>query len=115
MSDRRKEPRKKLTTFIPVYQSGSGTILGYLGNLTLQGAMLVSESPLEIGKQLTLLIEFPGETAQRMTIPARVVRCVPEESPRNLMIGCEFSEVTPAHAELIQFLLDRYHFRYQTD
>lgn len=114
VSDRRKEPRRKLMAFTPVYQLGPGKkLLGYLGNLTLQGAMLVSEAALETDEQLTLLIEFPADSAQHLTIPAHVVRCVPDESPHSYLVGCEFTKVTPEQAGLIQSLLDRYHFRHQ--
>ena len=115
MSERRHELRKKLMAFTPVYQANHEELLGYLGNLTLQGAMLVSENPLEVDRRLTLLIEFPGDTQQHMTIPAHVVRCVPDESPRCFLVGCEFSEVTPVQAGLIQALLERYHFRHQIE
>ena len=115
MSERRKELRRKLMAFTPVYQAGHSTLLGYLGDLTLQGAMLVSENPQDLKRQLTLVIEFPGDSAQHMTIPVRVVRCEKDKSPRSFLIGCEFTQVSPEQAELIQSLLDRYHFRYRIE
>jgi len=119
MEDRRKETRKKLMAFTLVYDSNRGGILGYLGDLTLQGAMVIGEHSLEKDSRLILAIEFPGEldgiAAQRMTIPARVARCVPEDGSHSFMIGFEFTEVSPEHAKMIQALLDRYHFRHQTD
>ena len=117
MEDRRKERRKKLMAFTPVYDSLHKTVVGYLGDLTMQGAMVVGEHPLAAGSRLTLAIEFPGEldgiAAHRMTLPARVARCVPDEAPHSYLIGFEFTEVDPEHAKMIQALLDRYHFRHQ--
>jgi hypothetical protein len=117
MEDRRKERRKKLMAFTPVYDSDRRSVVGYPGDLTMRGAMAVGEHPLEIDSRLTLAIEFPGElegiAAHRMTIPARVARCVPDEAPHSFMIGFEFIEVDPEHAKMIQALLDRYHFRHQ--
>ena len=34
------------------------TLLGYLGDMTLHGAMVVGNRPVEINKELTLSIEF---------------------------------------------------------
>ena len=115
MSERRKESRKKLMAFTPVYQAGRGRLLGYLGNLTLQGAMLVSENPIETNTFLTLSIEFPADSSQHLIIPVHVMHCDPDESPHSFLIGCAFTEVTPGHAQLIQALLERYHFRHQIE
>jgi hypothetical protein len=119
MDERRKERRKKLMAFAPVYDSRQGTILGYLADLTLQGAMVIGEHALEDDARLTLIIQFPGElegiSARRMTIPARVARCVPDSGPQSFRIGFEFPEMDPQNAELIQALLKRYHLPHQAD
>jgi hypothetical protein len=117
MEDRRKERRKKMMAFTLVHDSQRGTVLGYLGDLTMQGAMVIGEHALENDSRITLAIQFPGEldgiAAQRMTIPARVARCIPDEGPQSFMIGFEFTEMDPEHAKMVQALLDRYHFRHQ--
>ncbi len=117
MQDRRKQPRKKLTAFTPVYLSEKRTLLGYVRDLNLQGAMVIGEKALETGTQLTLEINFPGDlpgiSATQVTLPARVVRCIPDNSPRSFNLGFEFSEVGPEQARILQALLDRYHFGYQ--
>ena len=97
MDDRRKEMREKVMAFTPVRDLDRDILLGYLGDLTLQGAMVVGEKPLEIHLQVTLDIDLPGDlpgiSARRMTIPARVARCVPdEEGAREFNIGFKFIE-----------------------
>jgi Tfp pilus assembly protein PilZ len=118
MDNRRKEMRKKVMAFTPVRDSGRGALLGYLANLTLQGAMVVGEKPLEIDSQISLGIDLPGDlpgiSSRRMIIPARVARCVADtESSREFGIGFEFVEITPDHAQIVEALLDRYHFRHR--
>ena len=119
MTERRKEDRKKMMAFTPVYDLDRGSLLGYLGNLTLQGAMVIGEKILEVDKQVTLAIEFPGDlpeiTASRMVIPARVVRCDRGEYPRSYKIGFEFIDIKPEHTKIIIALLERYHFRHKLD
>jgi c-di-GMP-binding flagellar brake protein YcgR len=117
MSERRKESRKKLMAFTPVYDLDNGTLLGYLGDLTLQGAMVIGTKQLEVDRQMILAIEFPDELpgimVKRMAIPARIARCDRDESPNSFKIGFEFKDIEPEHTQVIQALLERYHFRHK--
>ena len=119
MEERRKEPRKKLMSFTPVYDAHKGMVLGYLGDLTPQGAMLIGEHPLEADSRLSLSFEVPGDgpdtNPRRMTVPARVVRCVPDETPHYFKIGMEFLKLSGEQVRLIQALLDRGGFRHPAD
>jgi hypothetical protein len=45
-------------------------------------------------------------------IPARIAWCRQDESPDYYNIGVEFTEVSPENAELFEYILERYHFRY---
>jgi Tfp pilus assembly protein PilZ len=117
MDDRRKETRKKIMAFTLVYDE-RGRLLGYLVNMTEQGAMVIGEKTLEINSQVTLKIEFPdeleGSFARKLVIAARVARCVPHEaSSREFEIGFEFTKIKPEQTQIIEALLERYHFRYQ--
>jgi len=119
MNDRRTEMRRKLAAFTTVRDKRRGALLGYLGNLTYHGLLVIGEKPLEAGAQITLEMEFPDELpdalTRRMVIDARVARCVPDqENPREFNIGFEFLNVGAQHAQMIQSLLERYHFRYQS-
>lgn len=114
MSEHRKEDRRKVMTFTPVYDHSDGTLLGYLGDLTLQGALMVSEKPVEPDRIITLAIEF-RETSEipstRMTIPARVAWCRQEEHLTYYNTGFEFLEMTPRNKGVIETILERYQFR----
>jgi c-di-GMP-binding flagellar brake protein YcgR len=117
MSEQRREERKKVMAFVPVHHIRTGTILGYLNDLTLQGAMVIGNHALEKDTRITLGIEFPGELegtdVRRMVIPARVARCEPDEAPGSYKLGFEFVDLNEEQNRLIQALLDRYHFRHQ--
>ncbi|MBI3164218.1 MAG: hypothetical protein HYZ24_06010 [Chloroflexi bacterium] len=97
MFDKRKEPRKKLMAFTPVYTLHPKTLLGYLEDLTLRGARVVGDVPLEADKHVTLMIEFPKDTAslppEPFTIQARVARGRqgrnPLRKPRLRICGCD--------------------------
>jgi hypothetical protein len=120
MDDRRKEMRKKLMAFSPVYDKERGNVLGYLADLTLQGAKVVGEKPLELHSRITLAIDLPGDlpgiSAKHMNIPAQVARCMQDEDgPREFDLGFEFTGINPEQTQIIQALLERYHFRYQPE
>ncbi len=114
--ERRRETRRRLTAFTPVYDLHPRTLLGYLGDLTLRGAMVVGTVLTTIGKETELEISFPSDLPDvhtfKVTIPARVAWCRQDESPQYYNIGLEFLEVSPENAELFEQILARYHFRY---
>ncbi len=114
MDEHRKEGRRKVMTFTPVYDRDDGALLGYLGDLTLQGALMVSEKPMEIGRKITLAIEFRETSeipATRMIIPARVAWCRQEEHLTYYNTGFEFQEMSRQNKRVIEAILERYQFR----
>lgn len=116
MSDRRKESRKRFTAFTPVYDLYPRTLLGYLGDLNMQGALVIGKKLTTINKETALEIIFPGElaaiTVVPITIPVRIAWCRPDTQSQSYSIGVEFTELTPLHRDLFQKILERYHFRY---
>jgi hypothetical protein len=116
-SERRKEARKKVMTFTPVYDQDKNILLGYLGDLTLQGALVIGEKKQQIDKIITLGIDLPGDLPKvkikRFKIAARVARCIEDESPNSYKLGFEFKDVTSEHKKILDALLERYHFRHR--
>lgn len=115
MSVERKESRKKLMAFTPVYDLRRKTLLGYIGDLTLKGAMVVGEKTVEVDAHFILGIEFPEApptlAATRIVLPARVAWCRQDDSPHGHNIGFEFTEVSTENASVIEAVLARYQFR----
>jgi hypothetical protein len=114
MSDRRKEVRRRFTAFTPVFDLRPRTLLGYLGDLNMRGALIIGSKLTTINKETELEIIFPGELADitviPINIPARIAWCRLDEREQSYFIGVEFTELTPVHKEIIQQLLARYHF-----
>ena len=117
-SDRRKEYRKVVMAFTPVYNLNTGKLLGYLRNLTLKGAQVNGELKLEVDTNITLSIEVPENiqslNGKRLNIDAHVARC--EETPENpnsYEIGFEFINIKPGQSEQIEKILERFHFRHK--
>ena len=115
--ERRKETRKMVMKFTPVYDLDRGKLLGYLRDLTLQGALVMGEKTLEVDRLTTLKIDLPGDPpnveANHLIISARVARCVEDESPNSYQLGFEFKDVTLDQTNIIEAILERYHFRHR--
>ncbi len=113
--DRRQEPRKKLMAYTSVYDLKQRKLLGYIRDITLQGMLVIGERTLDVHTQTTLAFELPGGlpgiSATHLSIPARVARCEIDEDSQTYQIGFEFMNVKPEQTEILQALLERYHFR----
>jgi len=89
-------------------------LIGYLGDLTQQGAMVIGQREMKENTELTLAIELPDlpdVKASRMTLPARVVWSQEDISPEYFNVGFEFKEVTEDQRTVIQAIIDNYEFR----
>lgn len=118
MDHQRKEERKKLMAFTPVYNSKQKALIGYVGDITLKGILVIGEKSVNIGEQITLTIEvaeadLPGLVDGKFTIPAKTAWCRRDaESADFYNIGFEFTEVSPQNTVIIDSIIARYHFRH---
>src|SRR5688572_7830341 len=115
-SDPRKDIRKKLMAFTPVYDSISNSLVGYVGNINMFGMMVVSERVAEVGREVILNVEFPKSLLEaddkNLVAPARVAWCKQDESIKSCTIGFEFTKTTAEQTALIRRIMERYHFRH---
>lgn len=114
MQERRKVQRKNLMAYTQVFDLSGGYLLGYLGDLHLNGTMVIGNKTMEENTELTLAIELPelpNINMSRITVPVRVAWCQPDISPDFFNIGFEFKEVTPAQHAVIEAIMENYEFR----
>jgi len=114
MQERRKEPRKNLMAYTQVFDLYGGYLIGTLGDLTLTGAMVISERTMDENTELTLAIELPElpeVSVTRVTFSARVVWCHQDLSPDYFNIGFEFKKVPPEDQKVVKAIIDNYEFR----
>jgi hypothetical protein len=116
MSKLRMIKRRKVLTFTPVYDLHAKVLLGYLGDLTLKGGLLISEKPIEINQTLSLGIEFnvtAGKPPSRVIIPGRVAWCKLEEHRTYYNTGMEFIVVSDENQKVIEAVLEKYQFTHE--
>jgi c-di-GMP-binding flagellar brake protein YcgR len=114
MDERRKLDRKYLIVYSRVFERNLGRMLGYLGDLSLSGAMIISEQPQTVNSVLPLRFDLPDlqlfKTGQ-LDIAARVAHCEPDINPAFYNIGFEFLDVTPEKKAIIERMMEAYEFR----
>ncbi|WKZ35791.1 MAG: PilZ domain-containing protein [Anaerolineales bacterium] len=113
MTNQRKTERVKAMTFTAVYEQKGRVLLGFLGDLTLQGAMVVGEKAVETGRDTTLEIEFPGAAevpGGRLALPVHVAWSRQEAGGTTFHSGFEFLEMTEQNRQVIEALVARYKF-----
>jgi c-di-GMP-binding flagellar brake protein YcgR len=114
MSEQRKETRKKLMAFTPVYDYAAHALIGYVSDISLLGMKVISEHPVETGNEITLHVELPdsltNKTDQTLLTPARIAWCRTDENLKSFMIGFAFIKLTTKQESIIQSILDRYRF-----
>ena len=117
MQERRKQPRKELMSYSQVYNLYNGKLIGYLGDLTQLGAMVIGDEPLELNETMTISIqlpELPGVKSTRMAVPVRIAYCKKDVSPDYYNIGLEFQLITDNQKKIIDSVIENYEFRRQT-
>jgi len=113
MSDQRNEERVKAMIFTAVYEQKGHVLLGFLGDLTTKGAMIMGEKPVETDRDLTLIIEFKGATevpGGQLTLPAHVAHCDVDKNTAYYHTGFKFLELTEPDEKIIEALVARYKF-----
>ena len=114
MNEQRKSKRKKIMAFTPVYNLTRTILYGYIGDLTLQGALVIGEKPLDVGTETNFLIDFPETpefSARRMKIKARVIWTQWDPQKQSHHSGIEFQDISEQNTSILESLLARYLYR----
>jgi hypothetical protein len=113
MEERRKIPRKYLMFYARVFDRRTGELLGYLADLTSQGAMLISETPLESGLSFRLKMDLPDRFFERdhLNFEARSVWCSQDVDPKLYNTGFQMVHVDPQDIEVIDQINERFGLR----
>lgn len=117
MSERRHMERKYLVIYSRVFDRKSGRVLGYLSDLTLEGAMIIGEEPLEKGLHLTLRMDLPDVAAfnqRHFDIEAEAMWSKPDVDPSFYNTGFQFLHPTDEHRAVLKHMIEMYEFKRNT-
>jgi hypothetical protein len=113
MQERRKYPRKDLLLFANVYDSKSGKIIGTLLNITLDGAMILTESKIDQNNVMELHIKLPENFVKKkeLIFTANSRWCAPDINPEYYDVGYQFASVSEEDGHIIQAIIEKYGFK----
>jgi hypothetical protein len=113
MEERRKVKRKYLMFYSRVFDRNSGKLLGYLSDLTQDGAMVISEDPIETGLVMRLCMDLPEGyfTRERLNFEAKSVWCKPDIDPKFYNTGFQLINPNREDIDIIQWIIQEYGFR----
>jgi hypothetical protein len=115
-SERRKLARKYLVIYSRVFDRKTGHILGYLGDLSREGAMIIGEHRIEPGAGMELRFDLPDMLEVKrdhLDLHAKSVWCQPDIDPAFVNVGFQFSSPGEEDLQIIEMLIDLYEFRHQ--
>jgi len=113
MEERRKYPRRYLNFFTRVFDLKSGELLGYLGDITTAGAMVISELPIDPEVTFKLRMDLPEHQfgKDRLDMEARSLWCQPDINPQFFNTGFEFLKLEEEDIQVIERIVQQYGIR----
>lgn len=102
MSRDRQFERLPAAYHAEVRRLDTGAIIGHLADISLGGAMLISETPMEVGTQLALSVELPRGVrvvGSSVAVDAVVCWCEADLAPGLYSVGLAFRGEGRAAAE----------------
>ncbi len=113
MAERRKLTRKYLGFFTRVFDRHSGDLLGHLGDITIEGAMIISRKPIPTGIIANLRIDLPEYLfgKDHLDTKAQSIWCMPDVTPEFYNTGFKFLEIAQEDTQIIERILKEYAIR----
>lgn len=114
MRERRRLERKFLNIYSRVFERNLGKMLGYLGDLSQAGAMIISDHPQTVNSVVPLRLDLPDPTQfniDQLDVSARVARCDPDVDPAYYNIGLEFLGLEPDQTLVVEKMMNFYEFK----
>jgi len=113
MEERRKLERSEIMFYSSVYDLKTGKHLGYLGNMTTDGIMIISEEPVDDNLHANLRIDVPVNLYKKSELKFEAISlwCEPDIDPKYYNIGFKITKIRPEDLTLIEKLVHDYTIR----
>lgn len=107
MGDKRRIKRRHLIYYLQVFDNDTGNLLGHLVDITVEGVMLVSESPIETGREFKMKMLLPEEYAGQKEIlfTGKSHWSRQDVNPTFHDTGFSLPEIGPREREIIELLI----------
>lgn len=106
--------RHQLPYFLKVFNSVTDKPIGFLGNVSADGLMLISQLPMMIGVDFNLRLKIPGDDGchQVIDFTACCLWCHEDATPLHYDAGFILQRPPPEYGQLVEAL--RQYFSFQS-
>ena len=113
MDERRTRKRVYMLFYSRIRDRQTGSLIGHLVDLTPAGLLMVSETPVEVGRVCHLQLELPEDISDRqfLRFDALAAWCRPDVDPSFYDLGFELRDVSPEDQALLRHFIETYGFR----
>ena len=111
--DRRKHKRRHVIFYSRVFNRNTGALLGHLMDITVEGLMLISETPIETGILYHLRMDLPEDVMAKafLRFDVHCLWCKPDINPAFYNAGFKVLNMAQEDIDLIENMIDEYGFR----
>lgn len=106
--NKRTQKRRPLYYYLPVVNQETAGLIGRVGDITTEGALILTPSQIPVGEQLSIAISLPEDLklgAKELCLSATVQWSSPDVNPEITLVGCKFNEVSRRDSRIIDSLL----------
>jgi len=109
-NNRRKHERVNLIYYLAVFDRNTDNLIGYLADISIEGAMLLCEKPLEIDNIYQFKIEIfsASSSSKQIEFDAKCVWRKTNEYLDFYNFGFNFVKIDSKNIDKIQSLIDTY-------
>jgi hypothetical protein len=113
MFTHRRIERHQLPYYLKVFNSVTGKPIGFLGNVSKDGLMLISQLPMMIGADFDLRLKLPAskDCTPVIDLRARCLWCHEDATPQHYDAGFSVQQAPPEYGQLVEEL--RQYFSFQ--
>ncbi len=108
VENRRKLQRRHLIYYLRVFDIDSHELVGHIMDITVEGALLISECPIHTNRTFRLKMILPDEInrSKEIQYTAKSVWCKKDQNPDFYNTGFQFQIINPADENRISRLID---------
>ncbi|MBT2337977.1 MULTISPECIES: PilZ domain-containing protein [Pseudomonas] len=111
MYKKRRIERQQLPCFLKVFNGINDKPIGFLGNVSQDGLMLISHLPLMVGADFDLLLKVPGDDGlQHIVLRANCLWCREDVTPQHFDAGFSLHWAPPEYGQLVCALQQYFSF-----
>ncbi|WP_434561543.1 PilZ domain-containing protein [Pseudomonas sp. Z4-20] len=106
MYKERRIERHQLSYFLEVFNGINDKPIGFLGNVSENGLMLISHLPLMVGAHFDLRLKMPADDGpqQHIKVKATCLWCQEDVTPQHFDAGFSLQRAPPEYGQLVSAL-----------